>query len=220
MNPYEVLGVDGRATLKMIKTAWRKLSAVYHPDKETGDREKFEEAKLAFDVLSNPERRKRYDTTGRTDDSPVTPKRVRAAFEYIMGQVIDAQRPDGSTDDPCWENIRDKILLSIEGSRVVIRREKREAERKLRRAKTLLSRFKPRQEHDPIGDILRERVEEFQKQVDAQDDAMEQSLELTRVVRTYDYEVGPDPEGQCSPGPTTHRLLGGISTLVRPRPER
>jgi curved DNA-binding protein CbpA len=142
MNPYEVLGVTKNARDPEIRSAYRKLSAKLHPDKETGDRDKFEEVKLAHDVLTDPYRRKRYDTTGRTDISAVTPERVQFLVNETMRNVIEAVRPDGSSDDPIWENIRDKILLSITASRAHLKNDRFKMQRKLERCQRLIERFK------------------------------------------------------------------------------
>ena len=64
---YEVLGVDKKADEKTIKSAYRKKAIQYHPDKNPGDKEaeeKFKEAAEAYDVLSNPEKRAKYDQFG------------------------------------------------------------------------------------------------------------------------------------------------------------
>lgn len=64
---YEVLGVDKKASADEIKKAYRKKAIQYHPDKNPGDKEaeeKFKEAAEAYDVLSNPEKRARYDQFG------------------------------------------------------------------------------------------------------------------------------------------------------------
>ena len=64
---YEVLGVDRSATEEEIKKAYRKKAIQYHPDKNPGDKEaeeKFKEAAEAYDVLSNPDKRARYDRYG------------------------------------------------------------------------------------------------------------------------------------------------------------
>ncbi|MBR1766266.1 MAG: molecular chaperone DnaJ [Bacteroidales bacterium] len=64
---YEVLGVDKNATPEELKKAYRKLALQYHPDRNPGDKEaeeKFKEAAEAYDVLSNPEKKARYDQLG------------------------------------------------------------------------------------------------------------------------------------------------------------
>ena len=64
---YKILGVDKNATPKDIKKAYRKLAAKYHPDKTKSDKaaeEKFKEVNEANEVLSDPEKREKYDTLG------------------------------------------------------------------------------------------------------------------------------------------------------------
>jgi molecular chaperone DnaJ len=64
---YEVLGVDKNASAEEIKKAYRKKALQYHPDKNPGDKtteDKFKEAAEAYDVLSDPSKKSRYDQFG------------------------------------------------------------------------------------------------------------------------------------------------------------
>ena len=65
---YEILGVDKNASEADIKSAFRKLAKKYHPDvsKEENAAEKFKEAQEAYAVLSDKEKRGRYDQFGHS----------------------------------------------------------------------------------------------------------------------------------------------------------
>src|ERR671921_585350 len=64
---YEVLGLNKGASEADIKSAFRKQARKYHPDVNPGDKsaeEKFKEINEAYEVLADPEKRKRYDQLG------------------------------------------------------------------------------------------------------------------------------------------------------------
>ena len=64
---YDVLGVPKNADDKALKTSYRKLAMEHHPDKNPGNKaseDKFKEAAEAYEVLSNPDKRARYDRMG------------------------------------------------------------------------------------------------------------------------------------------------------------
>jgi curved DNA-binding protein len=64
---YKILGVDRKASQKEIKQAYRKLARQYHPDVNPNDKsaqEKFKQINEAYEVLSDAEKRKKYDTLG------------------------------------------------------------------------------------------------------------------------------------------------------------
>ena len=70
---YEALGVAKNASQADVKKAYRKLAQQYHPDKNPGDEaaeKRFKEIQHAYDVLSDPEKRKQYDQFGSRNGRP------------------------------------------------------------------------------------------------------------------------------------------------------
>lgn len=93
---YNILNVDRKASQEEIKKAYRKLALQYHPDRNPGNKqaeEKFKEAAEAYEVLSDPEKRRRYDQFGHdgmrgTDFRPFTNvEDIFSQFGDIFGQT-------------------------------------------------------------------------------------------------------------------------------------
>lgn len=84
---YEILGVTKTATEVEIKKQYRKLALQFHPDKNKtpGASEAFKAIGNAFAVLSDPEKRKKYDQMGNTDSFEGVRRRQANGFDYTRG---------------------------------------------------------------------------------------------------------------------------------------
>jgi molecular chaperone DnaJ len=135
---YEVLGVPKSADENTMKQAYRKLAMQYHPDRNPGDKaaeEKFKEAAEAYDVLSNADKKARYDRMGHAgvDGSmgggggyggrgfssaedifsafgDIFGDNQGSPFESFFGQRQSGQRPQGQRGT----NLRIKVRLTLE----------------------------------------------------------------------------------------------------------
>lgn len=103
---YEVLGVPRNADADAIKKAYRKLAMQFHPDKNPGDREaeeKFKAAASAYEILSHPEKRARYDRFGHAAFNQgggggygfQNAEDIFSSFSDIFGDFFGQSRPRG-----------------------------------------------------------------------------------------------------------------------------
>ena len=97
---YEILGVRRDASEREIAAAYRKLAVKYHPDSNPGDPEaveKFKEAAEAYEVLSDKEKRRRYDMYGHAASEQFAPQfhsveDIFEAFGDIFGEIFGSPR--------------------------------------------------------------------------------------------------------------------------------
>ena len=119
---YELLGVSRNASEEEIKKAYRKLALQYHPDRNPGDKqseEKFKEVSEAYQILSDAEKRAKYDQYGHAafgDGSPFPGGfDFTAGFEDVFGDIFGeffgggARRGRGRGDD-----LRYNLTLNFE----------------------------------------------------------------------------------------------------------
>jgi molecular chaperone DnaJ len=129
---YEVLGVSKSATKEEIKKAYRKQALKYHPDKNPGDKkaeENFKEAAEAYEVLSNDEKRARYDRFGHAgmgstgngySGGGMTMEDIFASFGDIFGDAFGGfgtfggSRRGGGRRVNKGSNLRVKVKLTLQ----------------------------------------------------------------------------------------------------------
>ena len=101
MNPYTELDVSTDASLETIKQQYRTLAQMHHPDKG-GDEDIFKRIKLAYEILSDPIRRKQYDITGETATSNVKNEAVEKIVQILLHVV------------PSFNADQDNLILIVE----------------------------------------------------------------------------------------------------------
>lgn len=119
-DPYEVLGVSRNATADEIKSAYRRLARKYHPDVNQGDpsaEEKFKEVSGAYEILSDSEKRARFDQFGTTDDIPQDPffggagGGIGDLFDMFFGQAGGGGRRRSVAQD--GNDVRADVAVSL-----------------------------------------------------------------------------------------------------------
>jgi molecular chaperone DnaJ len=130
---YEILGISKSATKEEIKKAYRKQAIKFHPDKNPGDKgseEKFKEAAEAYEVLSNDEKKARYDRYGHAGMSnsghggygghDMTVEDIFSSFGDIFGDAFggfggfSSGRRGGGRRVNKGSNLRVKVKLNLQ----------------------------------------------------------------------------------------------------------
>ena len=106
---YKVLGVDKNATTEQIKNAYRKLARKLHPDLNPDDKEankKFQQLNEANEVLSDPEKRKKYDKYGKDwEHGEEYEKYMQSHQRQSAGQSYSGQGFDGGDFSDFFESM-------------------------------------------------------------------------------------------------------------------
>ena len=119
-NPYRVLGISQDADLSKIKKAYWKAARRYHPDLSPGTSNRFREAQEAYDILSNPQKRSRYDEKNlrkpparRSSAAPT--RSPRSPFDFFDRFFLDFQdRWFGHMTEPLEDRKRGPGSLAAE----------------------------------------------------------------------------------------------------------
>lgn len=120
---YSILGIEKNATDEEIKSAYRKLSMKYHPDRHVNDSEEeqkkaedmFKDINEAYSVLSDPEKKRNYDTFGSADDMSggFDPTDAFEIFRRHFGGDFGGGRGGFQQAAPSGSNIKMEIPLGI-----------------------------------------------------------------------------------------------------------
>lgn len=133
MNPYEVLGVPKDADSAAIKHAYRRAAKKAHPDRG-GDARAMTRVNVAYDILSDPLRRERYNLGGE-DIPPAPPLELRARIQLAMAFQQALQRPE-------------RVNIP-KAARTFLQEQRRQGQAQIAEMKSIVVRFKAR-----MSDVL------------------------------------------------------------------
>lgn len=187
MKLYDDLGVAPDATAVEIKRAYRQAAKTAHPD-AGGSREAMDKIAHAYEVLSDPERRARYDATGE-EQRPVDPAAARKAHVLRLIGEIMSDAVETASDVKSF-NIKNAARKAVGEKVKELEDLKRQRLAALERANLMMKRFVMKSgEEDLIGGALRAKCADIQTAVDQLDDAMMIFVHVGGILDGYEYTV-------------------------------
>lgn len=194
LDPYTILGVERTADKATIRRAYRKRAKAAHPD-GGGDKEKFGALTKAHDLLTDDERRARYDATG--DVSEKTPDNTQGEILQIVCMLLDAtiNAVIQNRIDPLQHPLAEEMAIRCRKEIAEIKKQRAQLVETQDNARKLLGRFKLKKKaktaNNAIEAILKGRVDSFNSHIAMLDDKIAKFTAALAVIEDYDFTADP-----------------------------
>lgn len=189
-NLYDILQVKADASPEEIKSSYRRLAQRFHPDRHPGDAQAaatFMRIQEAYETLSEPTRRKRYDETGETDSAPIDPNAPLYHDTAVIFSQIFADPNVNETDDiialMCEKIIENKNRLH----RAIL-----QTTSSLTRMQAFRKRVSKKDDSEApnvLDGWLTQQIQGAEQALEKYKEAIEFSTRLVDYVRTYDWDT-------------------------------
>lgn len=194
-DPYEVLDVPKDADQETIKKSYRKKAKAVHPD-HGGTGDDITDLTTAYSILSDPEKRDRFDRTGETE-APNSQSMVYAEFCKICEEIL--LKEEGR---PVKENVQIfKANLEMQYQQAKAKNAKQRKVLEAAKARILKA-----PEVDPLSGVIGQRLDDLKKQ----EEDLEQTIAIGRqALDMFDQYVFGEPEAKI-----TMRAFGATASFT------
>jgi curved DNA-binding protein CbpA len=188
MTLYDDLGVAQSADEDTIKRAYRKKAQQHHPDKG-GCQEKFRKIQHAYDVLSDDERRERYDATGNETPMPNIREKAALLLQELLSEGIDKI------------NIKTNNLIELAKQQVIekkdsLHKEKLKFQKKIEKREEVICRMKCAScDNNTMRMIIDGDIAAIKNEMDKIDWVIAVFEEMLSMLKPYEYKTDPRQPG-------------------------
>lgn len=200
MNLYRLLGVAKDATAEQVKKAYRSKAKKLHPDRG-GDEEQFHRVHVAYEVLIDPDRRRRYDETGEYDESPTPEQFIKPEVKTLLFQCLsEAMFPQtmmGPPPDvsPKRTNLVNKMINLLDQGLRNKREEVKELKHRRKKLEEAVGRFTTDEEVNLLDGMVKHYIDSIDNTLKRLEVELAGIKETMEYVRKYKYRtdayVGP-----------------------------
>lgn len=187
---YEILGVAKDATKEEIKAAYRKLARKYHPDREGGDKERFQELQRAYMTLYDNRARKKYDETGE-DGGTIRPTMTQLAYENLAALFTGVLTENINNIHKL--DIMDFMRSQVNSVMAKPEASKKKAEKRVAQLQTVSKKLrrksKGRRKHPPIMEnVIAEQIRMTRNEISILKEDIKMYKLMIDLLDDYDYE--------------------------------
>lgn len=186
---YSTLGVKPDAAQEQIAKRYRKLASQLHPDKPTGDKDAFKQVALAYEVLGDPDRRKRYDETGYSD--PVQNLTIQELNQQL-GRVLLKAISEGR--DPEKMDLLGMIHSTIHAEKNAIKAQIKENTKRAEKLRKVAERFTSQDSENLLARMTLFPAIELEKSVQQDEQKLETLDKVAEILKKYKYKHDPGQE--------------------------
>lgn len=181
-NLYEVLGVEKDADKAEIKLAFRRMAGKLHPDKENGDKKKFQEVKHAYEILKDDKLRKEYDETGTIRKHGDMRSRARDQLARMFFEIV-ASPFEGNLIDELRKTISD-VIKDYPSDKIKKRK-------KLAKLKLKIERVKSKSDINLYRGVIEQMIIDVTKNIERSLDNVEIGGIMLEMLDEYE-DTAPD----------------------------
>jgi DnaJ-class molecular chaperone len=183
IDPYEIMGLDKKATAKEIKSRFRKLVNKYHPDKPNGDSSKYIQVVEAYRILGNKKLRKQFDKTGTVEQEidNTYQEAVQAIVTMFMGMV--------QSDDE--DDIKTQMQESIESKIEDVESGKEDLEEKVKAMNQIIPKISQNGkgvESEYFVNAIKDRIQDLNVDIEKANEAIKIMNKMKEIVSKINYE--------------------------------
>lgn len=192
---YSTLGIDKKASKEEIRKAYRKKARAVHPD-TGGSPEKFALVKRAHDILTDEERRRKYDTTGDESEAKVNNEQSDVvnclvfALETVLGKI------ESKGADPTQYDVVNDMRIFLGDEIEKINTMLSQLAQVKKRIEKLLGRFKTKRDFNYLENAVKQKLSECNARIE-ESERRKIPMDTARTwLKDYSFEHTPPQQKQ------------------------
>ena len=185
MDLYDALDLSSDCSQEDIKKQYRKMAKKHHPD-HGGDEEKFKNIQLAYDTLSDPEKRKEYDETGRFNHQQDSRSVVITELANLLNHYLQNLDPE----EDLIMTMKADITEAIKGCKLGITN----ANYQITRLEKIKKRIGTHKNENLLAKFVESHIDRYKNSLPGFDKKIEIFEEMSTMLEDYFYGTGDDKE--------------------------